>query len=297
MARKYEQKRIMKMLLLSGLTVVSLSGCAVVEDLWGELTGNAASSETTDSQTTSASFETETSEEPVESSEESAESIQSSLADQLIDVPEAHTSDWNLILVNRDHQLTANLEFEPYYTENGFILDQRIAERFEAMLADGRAQGMEFVLVSTYRTLADQQANYDSVYQSYLNQGISHEEAVKKTEDYIALPNASEHSTGLAFDITEPDLYYQKDMGLVDDFDQTPEAQWLYEHAPEYGFILRYPKGKEAITYIQYEAWHFRYVGVENAQYMKENQLTLEEYIEILQHNESIRQQMEANGE
>lgn len=221
------------------------------------------------------------------------ESEQPSLADQLIETPDVSSSDWNLILVNRHNQLDADVPFTHYTTEGGFIIDARIAEAFEAMMADGRAAGMEFVLVSTYRTLAQQQANYDSVYDSYISQGYGHEEAVEKTEDYIALPNASEHSTGLAFDVTEPGLYPNGEQGLVAAFDQTPEAQWLYENAADYGFILRYPKGKEDITVIEYESWHFRYVGVENAKYIDENNLALEEYIDILQHNEAIKQQLE----
>lgn len=227
------------------------------------------------------------------SAESSNENEKAILESQLIPVPDASSSDWNLILVNRFHQLTDDLDFEPYYTNSGKILDSRIAEQYENMMADGEAQGLQFVLVSSYRTLAQQQANYDSVYNSYLNQGYPHEEAIQKTEEYIALPDASEHSTGLAVDITEPGLYSQKESGLVEAFEETPEGKWLHQHATEYGFILRYPRGKEEITYIEYESWHFRYVGLENAKYMKEHDLTLEEYTEILQHNEEIHRQLE----
>lgn len=275
---------------VSTMTILMLSACGamdVVEE-WFRPDSSSAESESSIASESNSSVSSQS------SSEEESSSQEPDLASQLIDAPDVHSSDWNLVLVNRDHQLSEDMDFEHYYTENGFIMDQRIADAFETMLADGRAMGLEFVVVSTYRTLAQQEANYQSVYQSYINQGLSHEEAVKRTEDYIALPNASEHSTGLAVDLTEPGLYQAGEGGLVEAFEDTPEGQWLHEHAADYGFILRYPRGKEKITMIQYESWHFRFVGVESAQYIQENNLTLEEYVDILHHNEDIRAQIEA---
>ena len=214
------------------------------------------------------------------------------LKSKIVETPDVQLADWELILVNRENQLAENPAFTPYYTENGIMIDERIAEAYESMIADGRALGLEFILVSGYRSIERQQSNYNSVYQTYINQGLSEEEAIKKTEEYIALPNASEHSTGLAVDITEPDLYYQEESGLVEEFEDTAEGKWLRENAANYGFILRYPRGKEAITFIEYESWHFRYVGIENALYMDEHDLTLEEYIELLQKNEEIQHQI-----
>ena len=90
-------------------------------------------------------------------------------------------------------------------------------------------------------------------------------------DTYSARPGHSEHETGLTFDI-----------GAVDDnYGETPAGKWLASHAHEYGFIIRYPKGKEDITKYQYEPWHVRYVGVEHATNMYENDLTLEEYLGI----------------
>ena len=87
-------------------------------------------------------------------------------------------------------------------------------------------------------------------------------------------PGYSEHSTGLAFDIVA--LSYQM---LNEKQEKTEENKWLQEHCAEYGFILRYPKGKEEITGISYESWHFRYVGTEISKYIMENGLTLEEFL------------------
>ncbi len=122
-----------------------------------------------------------------------------------------------------------------------------------------------------------------------LASGLSEEEARTKTEGYIALPHASEHTTGLAVDITSNALANQEgNSGLLPDLENYPEGLWLKENAPKFGFVLRYPKEKEAITGINFEPWHFRYVGIENAMYMTEKNLTLEEYIAILKQNEAL---------
>lgn len=303
MAGRHHKKRhtVGKSALIVGVVIISVSlfNSCRHNPSFSEIFGTGEAGQ--ESSSTQPNAPDETSETPSSEEDQSSAVASDSQLDQweeqLIDTPNSHTSDWNLVLVNRYHQLDSDMEFEPYYTENGMILDSRIAESFEAMMADGRAEGLQFILVSSYRSLSQQQANYDSVYYSYINQGYSVEEAVEKTEEYIALPNASEHSTGLAVDITEPVLYNNNEQGLVEEFDETPEGKWLQQNAAEYGFILRYPRGKEHLTIIEYESWHFRYVGVENARYIKNNHLTLEEYIEILNHNEEIRALMkDENG-
>jgi zinc D-Ala-D-Ala carboxypeptidase len=96
----------------------------------------------------------------------------------------------------------------------------------------------------------------------------------KKAEMAVAVPGTSEHQTGLAMDITAPSVKYT----IVEKFDKTKEGIWLAKHAHEYGFILRYPKGKERITKYEYEPWHFRYVGVDIATSIYKKKITLEEY-------------------
>ena len=91
-------------------------------------------------------------------------------------------------------------------------------------------------------------------------------------------PGYSEHSTGLAFDIVSSGYH-----GLTLKQEKTRENKWLREHCAEYGFILRYHKDKEEITKIRYESWHFRYVGVEAAEYIMKNGITLEEYLEVVE--------------
>ena len=90
----------------------------------------------------------------------------------------------------------------------------------------------------------------------------------------VALPGPGEHATGLALDIVSGD--YQN---LDEKQANTKENKWLQEHCAEYGFILRYPSGKEDVTGRNYEAWHFRYVGTEAAQEIVKQGITLEEYV------------------
>ncbi|MBQ6089621.1 MAG: M15 family metallopeptidase, partial [Firmicutes bacterium] len=95
------------------------------------------------------------------------------------------------------------------------------------------------------------------------------------THMFSAYPGRSEHHTGLAIDITSPSM----DWALSQDFAEYPEGQWLDEHCQDYGFILRYPKGKEDITGYGYEPWHFRYVGKEVAKEIMSKGITFEEYL------------------
>ena len=93
---------------------------------------------------------------------------------------------------------------------------------------------------------------------------MSYVDAYKTASITVTVPGASEHQIGLAVDIIS-DTYSALDIGFAD----TPAGQWLAEHSWEYGFILRYPKGKENITGYDYESWHYRYVGKEAATEIK----------------------------
>ena len=106
---------------------------------------------------------------------------------------------------------------------------------------------------------------------------LTKEEAEKITATMIAIPGTSEHHTGLAADIVTP-----THQTLDPEFADTAAGKWLQENAAEYGFILRYPEDKQDITKIIYESWHYRYVGVDHAKAITENELCLEEYLEIL---------------
>jgi len=140
---------------------------------------------------------------------------------------------------------------------------------FEKMAQDAKKQGFELVAFSTYRS-------YE--YQATLYNNYVARDGKEKADRYSARPGYSEHQTGLAFDIGEKG---REDLWLEEAFGESPAGKWLAENAHKYGFILRYPKGKENITGYMYEAWHFRYLGVELATKVKESGLTLEEYLGI----------------
>lgn len=198
-------------------------------------------------------------------------------APQATAVPVAETEGenaWMLRLVNHTHPLPDDFTVELGTLPNGLQFDARAIDQLEKMLDDGNASGLQLMVCSAYRSIARQDQLFEQMKQQYIAQGMTEQEAYDKTST-IRTPHAcSEHSSGLAADIVA--VNYQT---LDDGFGDTPEAKWLAAHAVEYGFILRYPKDKEDITGIIWEPWHFRYVGVENAQKIKDSGLCLEEYL------------------
>ncbi|WP_338469533.1 M15 family metallopeptidase [Niallia sp. XMNu-256] len=144
------------------------------------------------------------------------------------------------------------------------------AMALERMFVAAAIDGIELFAVSGYRSYERQNINF----QNHVNR-LGEDEAVK----VAAYPGNSEHQTGLAMDISSQSANFL----LTEQFGDTLEGKWLMENAHKYGFILRYPKGMEAITGYQYEPWHYRYVGVEIATEIYERQLTLEEYFNIVE--------------
>ena len=129
-------------------------------------------------------------------------------------------------------------------------------------------------VVSSYRTHQMQTDNYNRKVQYYINQGYDRATAELEAATIIAIPGTSEHQLGLAVDIIDTRLW-----SLVRDQENQPAQKWLMENSWKYGFILRYPYDKIAITGIIYEPWHYRYVGHELAKELYESGLTLEEYL------------------
>lgn len=145
--------------------------------------------------------------------------------------------------------------------------DPKARTAFEKMAAAAKPQGFELVAFSGFRSYEYQ----TTLYTNYVKR-----DGQDQADRYSARPGYSEHQTGLAFDIGE---LGKENLWLTSEFGETPAGQWLVNHAHEYGFILRYPKGKEDITGFMYESWHFRYLGVELATKVKNTGLTLEEYL------------------
>lgn len=183
------------------------------------------------------------------------------------------------ILVNKAHPLPADYipeDLVPADVPFAYIGDDlrnylRVpaARALEIMFQDAGDAGMDLTAVSGYRSFQRQKIIYEN---NIAVKGLEH------TSLYSAEAGCSEHQTGLAMDISTPSIH----SGLTTDFEATPEGLWLREKAPDYGFILRYPAGKEHITGYAYEPWHFRYIGRIPARYMTRHRFTLEEYYRLL---------------
>lgn len=182
------------------------------------------------------------------------------------------------VLVNKDNLLPSD-----YYPKDLVITDQNennfhnyqdprlkpmvrrdIYPYIQRMMEDAKKEGVEFIVDSGYRSYYYQQKVLDKLVAELGD--VAYQKA--------ALPGASEHQTGLAFDIA----YYRG--GVFDDDvkEEDKEAIWLANNSYKYGFILRYPKGKEEITGFQFEPWHFRFVGLELAKELFDEGITLDEY-------------------
>ena len=179
---------------------------------------------------------------------------------------------WNLTLVNSTHAVPEDWVV-PEFTElrNGQRVDSRIYPELQAMFDAARAAGRTPLVISSYRTYDDQKNMLVKKYRAFKEQGYSHEDAQIEALKWAAYPGYSEQQLGLAIDVgTSNSEKCSKDRVW----------SWLKEHCAEYGFIWRYSEEKSAITGIANEPWHFRYVGVEAATYIMENNLCLEEYME-----------------
>jgi len=185
-----------------------------------------------------------------------------------------------LIYVSRDYALPANyspaLEVCVESYPEKIQMEAAAAKQYKAMYDAALAAGAELVPYSGYRSIARQKSNFDRLIQTNVDRGHSYAEAVNLAAQEILPPGCSEHSAGLAMDITRPGYWDTRE-----DFETTKEFAWLTAHAQEYGFILRYPKDKFARTQITYEPWHWRYVGVGPAKVMKARGQCLEEYLGI----------------
>lgn len=183
------------------------------------------------------------------------------------DITSAKNLNTNKILVNKyyyaDNYIPNNLEtINTKYALNGMKMVKEAKEAFENLSKNAAKEGLNIIAMSTYRSY-----NYQvNLYNRYVK-----EDGKEKADTYSGRPGHSEHQTGLAVDV------YNKKENYTN-FEKTKEFNWMMEHAHEYGFILRFPKDKEKETGYIYESWHYRYVGLDAAKYIKENNISFEEY-------------------
>lgn len=172
------------------------------------------------------------------------------------------------VLVNKYYYLDENyvpdnLEtIDTKYASSNMRLVKPAKEAFESLSKKAKEENLQIIAMSTYRSYQ---------YQVNLYNRYAKEDGVEKADTYSGRPGHSEHQTGLAVDV------YNKKENYTN-FGKTKEYEWMQQHAHEYGFILRFQEGKEKETGYEVEEWHYRYVGVEIATYIKEHNITLEEY-------------------
>lgn len=178
----------------------------------------------------------------------------------------------NLIIVNKYNYLTEDFKPDDLVTISTkyswgsygtHTIRKDVFDAFLKMHEDANQNGIYLMINSSYRDFNSQTI----VYNNYLKR---HGEAY--ADKYAARPGYSEHQTALALDI------FSIDGALRDTFKDSNAYKWLKDNSYKYGFILRYPEGKENITGFSFEPWHYRYVGIDAAKYIYENQITFEEY-------------------
>ncbi len=200
--------------------------------------------------------------------------------------PEIDIDSWEFTLVNGDNSIGTYVpeqlayldqtaaQTDIQYNNNGYRcpVDARIAQALLDFALGCKEAGLPVFLSSGYRSYNEQAQNFIRVCQ---NNGVS--DGKDANGHYITMPAGnSEHQLALCCDIT--DIYRPVKNKEIEN---TATYQWLREHCAEYGFIHRFPEGKEDITGVMYEPFHFRYVGVEAAAYMEENDLCLEEFLAL----------------
>lgn len=175
----------------------------------------------------------------------------------------------SLILVNSQYPFrdgTCDITFVPVDEKNHSVLMERQSARLLDKLIDELGACDEIIAVSGWRSKVEQTKIYED---SLVENGREF------TQKYVAMPGYSEHQTGLAVDLAEnkPDIDF-----ICPDFSYEGICRKFREKAPAFGFVERYPEGRENITGIGWEPWHFRYVGFPHAAIMQQRGMTLEEY-------------------
>ena len=185
-------------------------------------------------------------------------------------------TDSDLIIANKKHKLPdgyvpSDLVSLTVTTAYGDVqLKQEAADAIAEMFAAANNEGIYPVVTTAYRS---------EDFQSQLYYGYVEKDGQEAADTYSSRPGYSDHQTGLAADISCDEIGYELDTS----FEDTAEGQWLARHAHEYGFVMRYPQGKQDVTGYTYEPWHFRYIGVQNATDVYETDVdeSIEEYYGI----------------
>ena len=221
---------------------------------------------------------------PSSKAESSAESVES--RDNLLGLTAAEAkamlADPLMILVNHTNKMPENYTFETAECGSKTAVNKTMqtvaCNAFLELQKAAAAENVTVWMQSGYRSVSYQTNLYEKKTNYYKQQGYDDAKAKEMAAAIVNPPGYSEHNCGLAADLNSPEH-----TGLDEGFENTAAFRWLCQHAGEYGFILRYPKGAEEKTEITYEPWHWRYVGVENAAKINASGLCFEDYIAALQ--------------
>lgn len=188
-----------------------------------------------------------------------------------------------LTLVNDRNKIPDTWNTNLVQLPNGKQIDQRVYPYLMRMIEDAKKDGCRIVIASAYRSNEKQVSLYNTKCAFYQSQGYDNETSQKKASQWVSQPGTSEHQLGLSVDLVSYD--YQ----LLDKKqEETKEQKWLMNHCVEYGFILRYPVSKRRYTHVNYEPWHYRYVGKDNALEIMDKGICLEEYLNIKYNKNTI---------
>lgn len=193
------------------------------------------------------------------------------------DIIQVENPDSLSVLVNKNYSLPEDYEPDdlvflevPLYNNDknneANYLRKEAADALKELFTAAQKESYELIARSGYRSYATQA----SLYEQYVEQ-----DGVEAADTYSARPGHSEHQTGLTIDITSDSVHG----GLTESFGETEEGKWIAENAYRFGFVVRYPQDRTAETGYQYEPWHLRYVGVQAATEIYQDQLILEDYV------------------
>ncbi len=183
----------------------------------------------------------------------SQEAVQSNAKAHSTEIIDGVTYVDGILIVNKTYSLPKNYDYG---------LTEETQEAFAQMQAAAAKDNISLEIASGFRSYEEQKTLYEE---------YTAEHGQKEAETFSARPGYSEHQSGLAIDVNGADF------SMVGGDDM----KWLAKHCAEYGFIIRFPEGKENITGYSYEPWHIRYVGIKTAKEIKKNNLCLEEYLGV----------------
>lgn len=184
-----------------------------------------------------------------------------------------------MVLVNRENPLNPAYDAMLRQICGGRLeASSRLYTDLQAMLTDAEAQGYRFWIASAYRSRKKQQELIDEEAAVLEAEGMGRDRALEEIYRETMPAGCSEHETGLALDIL-----VSENAAMDRSQEEAEGNRWLRNNCQEYGFVLRYPEDKSAVTGVDYEPWHFRYVGKRAACFLQAHDLTLEEFYQLLE--------------